>query len=123
MSEKPFNNKNNSEETLARIANEIAKEESGVSVVRPDKLEMIAAAYDAVKASTSGKGVKVSYELNAPYTSMGSISVTGKEIRIVNTKLFTMAVSLASNFEVYTKTDGKVQMDLTFHNITRKVGN
>lgn len=123
MSEKPFNNKNNSEETLARIANEIAKEESGVSVVRPDKLEMIAAAYDAVKASTSGKGVKVSYELNAPYTSMGSISVTGKEIKIVNTKLFTMAVSLASNFEVYTKTDGKVQMDLTFHNITRKVGN
>lgn len=123
MSETPFNNKNNSEETLTRIANEIAKEESGVSVVRPDKLEMIAAAYDAVKASTSGKGVKVSYELNAPYTSMGSISVTGKEIRIVNTKLFTMAVSLASNFEVYTKTDGKVQMDLTFHNITRKVGN
>lgn len=123
MNETPFNNKNNSEEEiLTRIATVISEEESGVSVVRPDKLEMIAAAYDAVKASTGGRGVKVSYELNAPYTSMGSISVVGKEIKIVNTKLFTMAVSLASNFEVYTKTDGTVQMDLTFHNITRKVG-
>lgn len=123
MNETPFNNKNNSEEEIiTRIATVISEEESGVSVVRPDKLEMIAAAYDAVKASTGGREVKVSYELNAPYTSMGSISVVGKEIKIVNTKLFTMAVSLASNFEVYTKTDGTVQMDLTFHNIARKVG-
>lgn len=124
MSETPFNNKNNPEdEILNRIASAISAEESGVSVVRPDKLEMIATVYDAVKASTGGRGVKVSYELNAPYTSMGSVSVIGKEIKIVNTKLFTMAVSLASNFEVYTKTNGKIQMDLTFHNITRKVGN
>lgn len=124
MSETPFNNRNNPEdEILNRIASAISAEESGVSVVRPDKLEMIATVYDAVKASTGGRGVKVSYELNAPYTSMGSVSVIGKEIKIVNTKLFTMAVSLASNFEVYTKTNGKIQMDLTFHNITRKVGN
>lgn len=124
MSETPFNNKNNPEdEILNRITSAISAEEPGVSVVRPDKLEMIATVYDAVKASTGGRGVKVSYELNAPYTSMGSVSVIGKEIKIVNTKLFTMAVCLASNFEVYTKTNGKIQMDLTFHNITRKVGN
>lgn len=123
MRKTSFNNKNNPEEILNCIASEISKEESGVSINRPDKMEMIATVYDAVKASTSGRGVTVSCALNTPYVSMGSVSIIGKEIKIVNTKLFTMAVSLASNFEVYTKTDGKVQMDLTFHNITRKVGN
>lgn len=123
MGETPFNNKKSKDEILKCIASAISAEESGVLVMRPDKVGMIATVYDAIKASTSGRGVKVSYELNAPYTSMGSISVIGKEIKIVNTKLFTMAVGLASNFEVYTKTNGKVQMDLTFHNITRKVGN
>lgn len=124
MNETPFNNKCNSEqEILARLAYEISEAESGASVVRLDKVEMIATVYDAVKASISGRGVKAVCELNTPYTSMGSVSIIGKEIKIVNTKLFTMAISLASNFEVYTKTNGKVQMDLTFHNITRKVGN
>ncbi len=124
MKEMSFDNTQNSseDEILTLIASEISAQESGVSIMNPDKLEMIATVRDAVKASVSGKGVKVTHELNAPYVSMGSVSVLGKEIKIVNTKLFTMAVMLASNFEVYTKVDGKVQMDLTFHNITRKVG-
>ena len=31
------------------------------------------------------------------------------------------AVELASNFEVYPKTDGTVQMDFTFHGLTRAI--
>lgn len=54
---------------------------------------------------------------------MGAVSVIGKEIVVTDTKVFAMAARLADNVEVYPKVDGATQISLTFHHLTRKVGN
>lgn len=111
------------DEVMMRIANDVSKDESGTSVVIPERVKQIESAYKTMRLIAKGKNVDITYELNAPYTSMGSVSVTGKEVVITNPALFAKVAEMASNFEVYPKTNGTVQMDFTFHNLTRKVGN
>ena len=71
-----------------------------------------------MKYLTKGTNAKVTYALNEPYKSMGSVSIVGKELTFSNPKWFMIAVRLASNFNVYPKTNGTVQMDFTFHGLT-----
>lgn len=111
------------DEVMMRVANDVSKDESGTSVVIPERVKQIEYAYKTMRLIAKGKNVDITYELNAPYTSMGSVSVTGKEVVITNPALFAKVAGMASNFEVYPKTNGTVQMDFTFHNLTRKVGN
>lgn len=111
------------DEVMMRIASDVSKDESGTSVVIPERVKQIESAYKTMRLIAKGKNVDITYELNAPYTSMGSVSVTGKEVVITNPALFAKVAEMASNFEVYPKTNGTVQMDFTFHNLTRKVGN
>lgn len=110
------------DEVMMKIANAVAKDEAGTSVVIPEKVNQVEAAYKAMRLIAKGKNVDITYELNAPYTSMGSVSVAGREIVITNPTLFAKVAEMASNFEVYPKTNGMVQMNFTFHNLTRKVG-
>lgn len=107
---------------MTDVANEIYNDESVISVMNPKRLKQIEFVYKTMKYIVKGKELKVSYELNQPYTSMGSVSIVGKEIRVTNPALFLRASGFASNLEIYPKTDGTVQMDFTFHNLTRKAG-
>lgn len=107
---------------MMKIANDISKDESGTSVVIPERVKQVETAYKVMQLITNGKNVDITYELNTPYTSMGSVSVVGKEIVISNPSLFVKVAGMASNLEVFTKTNGMVQMNFTFHNLTRKVG-
>lgn len=95
---------------------------TAVSIVNPERLKCIALAYKIIKYLIKGKNVKFAYDIHEPYTSMGSISVVGRELKVENPTLFVKVVKLASNFEVYPRTDGTVQMDFTFHKLTIKEG-
>lgn len=110
------------DEVIMEIANDVSKDEDGTSVIIPERVEHVETAYKALRFIAKGKNVDVTYELNEPYTSMGSVTVVGKEVIITNPVLFAKVASMASNFEVYPKTNGTVQMNFTFHNLTRKVG-
>lgn len=114
------------EEAMAfvdEVVTEIANSEAGTSVTIPERVKRVEVAYKALRLIAKGKDVYVTYELNAPYTSMGSVSIVGKEVIITNPALFAKVAEMASNFEVYPKTNGTVEMNFTFHNLTRKVGN
>lgn len=100
------------------VAEQIAEDESRASILNPDKLKEMQFTYKAMKYMTRGTNAKVSYKLHEPFQSMGSVSVTGKDIVIRKAKWFSKAVELASNFEAYPKTDGTVCMTFTFHNLT-----
>lgn len=63
--------------------------------------------------------VRITSVINAPFKSMGYISLTGEEITITSPEKFLAAASLASNIDIYPKTDGTVRVDLTFHGIAR----
>lgn len=106
-------------ESLTDLIGEQAEnEDNRTSIINPKKVQAVLYTYKVLKYLTKGTNAKVTYALNEPYKSMGSVSIVGKELTFSNPKWFMIAVRLASNFNVYPKTNGTVQMDFTFHGLT-----
>lgn len=107
---------------VTTVGEAVAIDDSKTSIINPFKIQQVLYTYKVLKYLTKGiKGAKVSYELHEPYISMGSVSVTGKDLLFRKPEWFMKAVELASNFEVYPKTDGTVQMNFTFHGLTKPI--
>lgn len=93
--------------------------ESKPAVINIENVKNIVKAYDIVKQLTKGTHVKVEYHINEPVRSMGYVSIIGKNIPINNVDLFMRVTKLASNFNVYVKTNGTIEMDFTFHGLVK----
>lgn len=103
------------------VANDIAQDESRTSIINPYRMQQLLYTYKVMKYLMKGTSAKVTYKLHEPYQSMGSVSVTGKDIEFKKVPWFLRAAELASNYEVYPKTDGTVCMTFTFHGITTPI--
>ena len=103
------------------VANDIAQDESRTSIINPYRMQQLLYTYKVMKYLMKGTSAKVTYKLHEPYQSMGSVSVTGKDIEFKKVSWFIRAAELASNYEVYPKTDGTVCMTFTFHGITTPI--
>lgn len=103
------------------LGEQVKVEEMRTAVINPYKMQAVAYTYKLMRYLTKGTKAKVKYELHKPYTSMGVVTVVGSPITITNSKWFVKAVEFASNFEVYPKTDGTVQMNFTFHGLTKPI--
>lgn len=103
------------------VANDIAQDESRTSIINPYRMQQLLYTYKVMKYLMKGTSAKVTYKLHEPYQSMGSVSVTGKDIEFRKVSWFLRAAELASNYEVYPKTDGTVCMTFTFHGITTPI--
>jgi len=103
---------------LLALGDEIEADESRTSVLNPVRMRELLYTYKAVKLLVRGSSAKVTYKLHQPFQSMGSVSITGKEILMRNPVNFIRAAKFASNVEAYPKTDGTVCMTFTFHNLT-----
>lgn len=100
----------------------LAELENGkTSIIVPQRMMQLAYAYKILKSITDGINVKVTYTLHEPYNFVGSISIEGDSLEFCNTELFAKAAQLASNFEIYPKTDGTVQMNFAFYGLTRTI--
>ena len=114
------------ESLLDAIAEEVEDDESRTSIIDPLRMRAIQHTYKAisylVQNSRTSKA-KVSYKLNEPFQSMGSVTVSCKHItlRRGDMRWFMLAVKLASNFEIYPKTDGTINITFTFHNLTQPI--
>ena len=106
---------------VTTIGEELVKEDARAAIVNPYRLQQISYTYKVLKYLTKGTGAKVSYALHTPFKSMGYVSVVGRDLLFRKPEWFMKAVSLASNFEVYPKTDGTVQMNFTFHGLTKAI--
>lgn len=103
---------------LLALGEQIEADESRTSVLNPIRMRELLYTYKAVKLLVRGSSAKVTYKLHQPFQSMGSVSVTGKEILMRNPVNFIRAAKFASNVEAYPKTDGTVCMTFTFHGLT-----
>lgn len=106
---------------VTTIGDEAAADDSKTAIINPYRIQQVLYTYKVLKYLTKGTKAKVTYTLHDPYKSMGVVSVIGSDLLFRNTEWFMKAVELASNFEVYPKTDGTVQMDFTFHGLTRAI--
>lgn len=96
-------------------------EDNKTSIINPYKIQQVSYTYKVLKYLTKETDAKVSYELHKPFKSMGSVTVTGKNLMFRKTEWFMKAVELSANFEVYPKTDGNVEMNFTFHGLTKPI--
>ena len=104
------------------LLGDIYENEGRVMIDNFVKIRDITDSYNLIKRSVSGSGVKVDYHVNAPMVSMGYISIVGKNIKFNNPKVIEKVATLADNFVVYPKTDGTIEIDFTFHDVTVDVG-
>lgn len=111
-------------DTLVTVVAQTSRvEDNRTQIVNPIIMQHLLYTYKILKYLTKGTGTKVTYELHEPYKSMGSVTVCGKNITFAKPEWFMKAVELAANFEVYPKTDGTVEMNFTFHGLTKPVEN
>ena len=106
---------------VVTVGEAIAVDENKPAVLNPIKIQQMQFSYGVIKYLTQNTDAKMSYALNEPFKSMGSISVEGKNIAFTNSEWFARACEFASNTEVYPLTNGKVRLTLTFHGLVRPV--
>ncbi len=79
------------------MANAIAEDESRTSVLDPYRMQQIVYVYKTMKRLVRGTSAKVTYQLHEPFQSMGSVSVTGKNIDMKKVVWFVRSAELASS--------------------------
>ena len=92
-----------------------------VKIANPQKLQDVATVYKTVKANLEEKNAKVSYKLYSPFLGSASVKIIGKNILLKHPEKVFKAAKLASNFEVYPRTDGKVCMAFTFDGLVETI--
>lgn len=106
-------------ETLLSLAEDIEHDEDRASITNYNTLKIMQLSYKELSGMFVNKGVSVNYTLHKPYTSMGYISIIShNEIKIDNPKVFAAVLKLSSNVEAYKRTDGLIQINLTYHGLT-----
>lgn len=107
---------------VVTVGEAIMVDESKPAILDPIKIQQIQFAYGVLKYLTRNTGTKLSYALNEPFKSMGSVSVEGKNLTFTNSEWFARACEFASNTEAYPLANGKVRLTLTFHGLVRPIG-
>ena len=103
---------------VGSIGEAIETDEEKVSILNPMKMQAIQFSYGILKYLSKNTEATISYALNEPFKSMGSVSVEGKCLTFTNSEWFARAAEFASSTEIYPLVNGKVRMTLTFHGLT-----
>ena len=106
---------------VSAFGEQIEADEERTSFLNLDTKRLMTASFLALKKAIEGDSVKVQYHPHEPYTSMGFISITGKNVHVTDPKMFSAISQLASNMEAFPKTDGSIQINLTFHGLTEHI--
>ena len=103
---------------LKAILDQIEKEESGEHLNDEEKIALIDRCCDVLHDFT--EGATVTTVLNAPFKSMGYISLVGKDIEFLSSEAMRVVSLAASNLNIYPKVDGSVRIDFTFHGVAKR---
>lgn len=91
------------------------------AIINGLKFKQIQFAYAALKYITRGNNVELSYRLNEPFRTMGSISVEGKILEFDNPEWFSRVAEFATNTEIYPLAKNKVRLTFTFHGLATPI--
>lgn len=125
MDNKTFSSKEEMEralnELLDALKDNIEADDKKTTVLDGLKLKQIQFAYSVLQYITRGTDAKVSYKLNEPFKTMGSVSVEGSMLEFDCPEWFSRVAEFASNTEVYPLAKNKVRLTFTFHGLTKPI--
>lgn len=99
----------------------VAEDEGKTTIINPLRLAQIKFTYSVMKYLTRDTDAEVTYKLNEPFKTMGSVSVEGKVLEFAGSKWFARAAEFASNTEVYPLAKNYVRLTFTFHGLTAPI--
>ncbi len=99
----------------------VAEDEGKITIINPLRLAQIKFTYSVMKYLTRDTDAEVTYKLNEPFKTMGSVSVEGKVLEFAGSKWFARAAEFASNTEVYPLAKNRVRLTFTFHGLTAPI--
>lgn len=108
-------------ETIEEVAQAIQTEEQGIIFTNPRKMKDLMVVYKLMKYITSGKRLKITYEINKPYKTMAFVSIVGKDLKFSHPQWFVMVTKIASNVDIFPRVDGTVQIDFTFNGFANRI--
>lgn len=92
----------------------VAEDEGKTTIINPLRLAQIKFTYSVMKYLTRDTDAEVTYKLNEPFKTMGSVSVEGKVLEFAGSKWFARAAEFASNTEVYPLAKNRIRLTFTF---------
>ena len=99
----------------------IQEEESRTAILNPEKLRRMKLCYELVKHFLTAPGEDLSYRVNEPFKSMGSITMESDKFIVKYPEMLRLACRLADNMEVYPLTNGRIRMAFSFHGLTKTI--
>ena len=122
MSTNDNNKRNLPDDIILNLSKESNKNDLKTTLVNPDKVKQVLLLYNTIKSLFSKDSkTKVTYELYKPYKNMGSVSIIGKTILFNNPIKFVELARLADNLEIYSKTNGEIQINFTFYGLSEPI--
>lgn len=115
------NGRDDTDDFIRALGEQIARDESGVSIANKTREREFQVCAEYLKKTVKGRGVKIQCVPHDGYASVGVIRILANDFTVMKTDEFAAAVKLASNYEIYPRTDGKVMFALTFYGMTKKV--
>lgn len=107
---------------LDAIGEMIERGEGGVSAIDMSRVHDFVTCESVLRRVLRGRGLKIEAIPHDGFGSVGVIRVLASGLSIRDPQKFADAVSLASNYEIYPRTDGKIMFALTFYGMTNKIG-
>ena len=106
---------------LEDVGQEILDEESKPMLLNPARLTQMQFVYAVLKKYALANDAIVTYKLNEPFTSMGSVTIEGEDFILTSPKWFARAAEMASNVEIYTLANGNIRITFTFHEYAKPI--
>lgn len=104
---------------IMSLAKLIKRQEIGSFTTNKETVELIEATARVMQdILETTEGISITHELHEPFETFGSVTVKGKELVFNDTSMFTAVLRSCDVWEVYPRTDKKVQIDLAYHDVS-----
>lgn len=99
---------------IDEIGKIIEEEQKRPYIKNEEKVELVKKLYEMSKHIFVGD-YESSLKFNDPFKGMGVITLVGKKLECLAPDYLSLISKLASNINIYSRTDGKVQFDFCFY--------
>ncbi len=103
---------------LESVRDDLEAEEAQPTVLSPIRFRQMQFVYAVLKYITRETNANITYELQKPFKSMGSIAVEGRLLEFDKPEWFARAAEFANSTDIYPLSSNKVRIEYTFHGLT-----
>lgn len=102
---------------LNEILGNLKHENSKPAVINPERIKDFVKTFGFLKKYANSNRSKVSYKMHSPFKWMGCISLVGSNMSF-DFDTFDTVANLVTTIDIYPKTNGTVQIDFMFNDLT-----